>query len=198
MLYHSARQVFHDAFITFAAHPTALYEVAKGSPGPHQIHAKETHASRQSDNQIVNSCEMGQIQSAVAKLPPVPRSWGMWCYTDIFTRRDHERVRQHLFAYTTGRYGEWFHSDFTKTFRMISLVNLAMEDMKLRLNGQQPITLVEIAALLDMNKQHIKRDGWVERMDHLQAVMDGLDMKALQPVSALINLRGEKARSSAS
>lgn len=172
----SARQIFHDAFMCDYGRQLDL----AGGGGA----SARTPGSN--NKRIVNGCEMGKAQAIIAKLPKLPRSWGMWCYTEVFTQQDHDRVRQSFFAEYESLHGDDFHGDFLRTCRTITLLNFACEDMKSRVTKGIGTPRGELYSLLGVGKNNIKRDGWLHRLDVMERMIDEVDRDALIPLAELL------------
>lgn len=139
--------------------------------------------------QIVNTVEAGKAQNIIAKMEPLPKSWGMWCYTDMAKPNDHDRVRQHIWE--RWRLAEpHFCDHFSKTARICILITIATEEMRSLLNTQQRQKNLKLHDALGVSRQNLKRDGWTRRLDAMEQMIDQLDQDALAPLVALLPERG--------
>jgi len=184
----SARQLWRDAFQVLPSQGVEFMDpkTSRNKRRGPVSHATETRTKRGNDMQILNSVEMGQVQNVVSRLPTLHQSWGAYAYTDIFTTEDHDRVRQWLFGSWAEEHGEEYQGSFTKTGRIIILVDLACEDMKTRNTTGQTTQRDEMHKSLGIRKNNLRRDGWLSRLDSMEFMLDEIDQEALAPLGALL------------
>lgn len=150
-----------------------------------RIHATATRPTNQNDKHIEHACEQGKAQAIIARMDPVVQSWGKYCYVNEYTKQDHQRVRQSIYEQWHRKYAGDFCGSFDKTFRVLALVNMAVEDMKQRMTTGKQIPVAQIWALMDIHKSNARRDGWHEKLDEMQRIIDDLDRDALMPLGVL-------------
>ena len=195
MRYLGLRQIWCDAFMPQGFSGSQAFldpKTPRRNPytqrAAREIHAKESRSTRGNDERIWDSMEMGKAQTIIAKMPSLNRSLGMYLYTEMFTQQDLDRVRQWLYYTWMKKLGDEEDLDnYKKIARIVICVAVVIEGVKHTHATGQPMTHTELAGKIEVNKQHLKRDGWLCRINQMTGMLDKIDRDALQPLSILLN-----------
>ncbi|WP_445361544.1 hypothetical protein ACJJIL_07250 [Microbulbifer sp. EKSA005] len=209
MKFESARQAWHDAFDSSTA--AFDYEAMGGrstvsSAGRERkvvirgevqgranqvicrvaaptLVAKETPGAKDSGNRIMDTCEKGLIQDAVAKLrecDPLAYCWGMAAYAPPASR---VKERATLLKYLMNEFDKWEEPHPREKVSQLALFCInacALRDVNGRL-----IDLDQARTILGCDKKRWDRE-WVQIWKRLQRRLDPLPARALGPVSEIV------------
>ncbi|WP_444900489.1 hypothetical protein ACJJIX_20040 [Microbulbifer sp. VAAC004] len=153
--------------------------------------AKETPGTKDSGNRIMDACEKGLIQDAVAKLrasDPLAYCWGMAAYAPPASR---VKERATLLKYLMSEFDKWQEPHPREKVSQLALFCInacALRDVNGRL-----IDLVQARIILGCDKKRWDRK-WVKIWKRLQRRLDPLPARALGSVSELVRVYKERFR----
>lgn len=148
-----------------------------------RVSAKETPGGRDSGNRIMDACEKGLIQDAVAKLrvsDPLAYCWGMAAYAPPASRF---RERAALLEFLMSEFDQWEEPHPREKVSQLALFCIsacALRDV----NGRS-IDLAQARSILGCDKKRWDRE-WVKIWKRLQRRLDPLPARALGPVFELV------------
>ncbi|WP_444941233.1 hypothetical protein ACJJI3_01435 [Microbulbifer sp. ZKSA004] len=206
MNFHSARQAWHDAFDT--ATQQSDYAAMLGgqtvrSRGPKHyvdeirdengkvtarlagqtVYATETRVGKGSSGRIMDACEKGLVQHAIAKLRETDElayCWGMAAYAPPGNRY---KERAYLLSYMMERFRTWGESH--DPLKVGQLALFCIHSFVIRDVTGRRIDLRQARRLLDCNK--VRWDGdWRRVWVRLERLIDPLPFRALRCVSEII------------
>ena len=178
MHFNSARQAWHDAF----AIQQRTFDSGEGRGGKYN-----------NDSQIVNGLEAGKVIAVVDALRPVPKSFGMLCYSTVSTRKDEERVLDYMFREYHNKFGsDELTTNRKKMARFLILLNCTLNQVKaLEMNGRSVYTQNDLAKAVKVHSSQFQRDIG-PLYENLKQILDPLPGRALGPVAKLVAIEKEK------
>ncbi len=180
MKFHTARQVWHDAYTVF--------------DGSHDVNGiRVQFGTKDHDWQIVAGIESGKVQSVIAKLSPLYKAWGMCAYTPHGTREQYDRLLDTIHMdYGIMHPGDFVQLGLRRNARLLELITIALEDkIYNERNGNKKFTAAEIARRIEVDPRNFGRD-WGVVYERLQKIMEPWPAKALGPLWPLIHAEQDK------
>lgn len=206
MKFHSARQAWHDAFdsptqqsdyaailgnqIVSRRSPKHYIDEIRDENGkitarmPRQaVYAVETRVGKGSNGRIMDACEKGLIQDAIAQLRKTDKlayCWGMAAYAPPANRF---RERAHLLHYMMERFSNWGAPNDPSKVSQLALFcihSCALRDV----NGRS-IDLRQARQLLRCDKGQWDK-YWKNIWVRLERLLDSLPSRALVPVDEVV------------
>lgn len=201
MRFLSARQIFHDCFhVSYGGSTwqlldpkTPRWDFSAHHASP-TVNFKDSKVSRPNDGQVWNSMLQGIAQDIIAKLPEMPRSWGLFAYTDPFGQVHLDRLRQWLYrvwaADNLDDYNNNIHLNYRRQAKLLLSIDVALDGAKhVHITGE-PATPSQIGEQIGVRNP--LRDGWMARVHYMSMLIDKLDRRALSPLGGLVKRMQEK------
>ncbi|WP_444905123.1 hypothetical protein ACJJIU_10535 [Microbulbifer sp. CnH-101-E] len=215
MRFDSARQAWHDAFDSSTA--AFDYEVMGGRSTVSSVGrgrkvvirgevqgranqvicrvaaptviAKETPGAKDSGNRIMDACEKGLIQDAVAKLrvsDPLAYCWGMAAYAPPASR---VKERATLLKYLMSEFDKWEEPHPRDKVCQLALFCISASALR-DVNGRK-VDVKQARAIVGCQKSTWDLE-WKNIWRKLQRRLDPLPARALGPVSGVVESYKEK------
>ncbi|MEW5248900.1 hypothetical protein [Microbulbifer discodermiae] len=216
MRFHTARQAWHDAFdspsqqfdyaaalkaqAVFGRSAKRYTDEIRDEDGkitarmPAQtLYAVETRVGKGSGGRIMDACEKGLVQNAVARLrqtDPLAYSWGMAAYAPPAARFKERAALLHYLMTEFDQWGEPHNRTQVSKLAFFCINACALRDV----NGR-PIDLRQVRTILGCNKSTWDRH-WKSLWQRFQRRLDPLPARALGPVSEMVERYKEKLHAS--
>ncbi|WP_444958238.1 hypothetical protein [Microbulbifer sp. ZKSA002] len=206
MNFHSARQAWHDAFDT--ATQQSDYAAMLGgqtvrSRGPKHyideirnengkvtarlagqtVYATETRVGKGSSGRIMDACEKGLVQHAIAKLRETDElayCWGMAAYAPPGNRY---KERAYLLSYMMKKFYSW--GEPHDPLKVGQLALFCIHSVVVRDVTGRRIDLRQARKLLGCNKEQWDRI-WRRLWSRLERLLDSLPARSLEPIDEVI------------
>ncbi|MEX2962833.1 hypothetical protein [Microbulbifer sp. TYP-18] len=206
MRFHTARQAWHDAFdspsqqsdyaaalkaqAVFGRSAKRYTDEIRDEDGkitarmPAQtLYAVETRVGKGSSDRIMDACEKGLVQNAVARLrqtDPLAYSWGMAAYAPPAARFKERAALLHYLMTEFDQWGESHNRTQVSKLAFFCINACALRDV----NGR-PIDLSQARTILGCSKAKWDQE-WVRIWKRFQRRLDPLPPRALGPVAELV------------
>ncbi|WP_444901229.1 hypothetical protein ACJJIG_16140 [Microbulbifer sp. SSSA007] len=206
MNFHSARQAWHDAFDT-ATQQSDYAEILGGQTvrsrgrkhyideirdengkvtarlAGQTVYATETRVGKGSSGRIMDACEKGLVQHAIAKLRETDElayCWGMAAYAPPGNRY---KERAYLLSYMMAHFRTWDESHAPLKAGQLAL--FCIHSFALRDVTGRRIDLRQARRLVKCDKDEWHRE-WRRIWVRFERLLDSLPVRALQPLSFLV------------
>ena len=168
------RQAIHDAYALHLLTPNVLTMQEYGC-------RIDRSSASSADGLIVDAIEAGRIMAVVDIQAPEVRGWLIYAYPPDTLLTQSTFLQSHLFNQLFLSEPEKYRS------RLYKLCDLAIYDFKIRINNGKKLPMEYIASVLGVQKQNLKRDGYMLKFRKIEELLGRYDAIGVDAVAQLIN-----------